>query len=75
MNVPEVYLGDTSLIIATYNEEESLSFVLEEIQNYNFGDNRVVETLPIKPNILQINIIQNFLHNQKRLGKCCERGD
>ena len=33
MNVPEVYLGDTSLIIATYNEEETLSLVLEEIQN------------------------------------------
>ena len=43
MNVPEVYLGDTSLIIATYNEEESLSFVLEEIQNYNFGEIIIVD--------------------------------
>ncbi len=43
MNVPEVYLGDTSLIIATYNEEESLSFVLEEIQNYNLGEIIIVD--------------------------------
>ena len=36
-------LRDTSLIIATYNEEESLPFVLNEIKEYNFGEVIIVD--------------------------------
>ena len=28
-------LGDVSLVIATYNEEESIQYVLDELENYN----------------------------------------
>ena len=36
-------LKDTSLIIATYNEEESLPFVLNEIKEYDFGEVIIVD--------------------------------
>ena len=36
-------LRDTSLIIATYNEEESLPFVLNEIKEYDFGEVIIVD--------------------------------
>ena len=31
-------LGDVSLVIATYNEEESIQYVLDELKNYNLGE-------------------------------------
>lgn len=43
MNDFEVSLDDVSLIIATVNEEESISFVLEEIKDYNFKEIIVVD--------------------------------
>lgn len=43
MNDFEVSLDDVSLIIATFNEEESISFVLEEIKDYNFKEIIVVD--------------------------------
>ena len=38
-----ISLDDVSLIIATYNEEESLPFVLDEIKDYNFGEIIIVD--------------------------------
>ena len=38
-----ISLKDTSLIIATYNEEESLPFVLDEIKEYGFGEIIIVD--------------------------------
>ena len=52
MNNSNISLHDVSLVIATYNEEESLSFVLNEIKSYNFGEIIIVNGL-IQP------IIQN----------------
>ena len=43
MNNLNTSLEDVSLIIATYNEEESLPFVLNEIKDYNFGEIIVVD--------------------------------
>lgn len=39
----EISLADVSLIIATYNEEESLSFVLQEIENYGLGEIIIID--------------------------------
>ena len=36
-------LNDVSLIIATYNEEESLGYVLDEIKEYNIGEIIIVD--------------------------------
>ena len=36
-------LNDVSLIIATYNEEESLGYVLDEIKDYNIGEIIIVD--------------------------------
>ena len=35
--------NDVSLIIATYNEEESLGYVLDEIKDYNIGEIIIVD--------------------------------
>ncbi len=43
MNKPDVLLEDVSLIIATYNEEESIAYVLDEIKDYNFGEIIIVD--------------------------------
>lgn len=43
MNNSNISLHDVSLVIATYNEEESLSFVLNEIKSYNFGEIIIVD--------------------------------
>ena len=40
-----ISLKDVSLIIATYNEEESLPFVLNEIKEYDFGEVIIVEVI------------------------------
>ena len=39
MNTKDVELNDVSLIIATYNEEESLGYVLDEIKDLNVRAN------------------------------------
>ena len=36
-------LGDVSLVIATYNEEESIQYVLDELENYNLGEIIIVD--------------------------------
>ncbi len=36
-------LSDVSLIIATYNEEESIDYVLNELQQYNLGEIIIVD--------------------------------
>ena len=36
-------LGDVSLVIATYNEEESIQYVLDELKNYNLGEIIIVD--------------------------------
>ena len=36
-------LNDVSLIIATYNEEESIGFVLDEIADYDFSEVLIVD--------------------------------
>ena len=43
MDKLNISLEDVSLVIATYNEEESLPFVLNEIKNYNFGEIIIVD--------------------------------
>ena len=43
MNTKDVELNDVSLIIATYNEEESLGFVLDEIKDLNIGETIVID--------------------------------
>ena len=43
MNNSEVSLEDVTLIIATFNEEESIAYVLEEIKDYNFNEIIVVD--------------------------------
>jgi glycosyltransferase involved in cell wall biosynthesis len=43
MNIKEVKLNDVSLIIATYNEEESLGYVLDEIKDLNIGETIVID--------------------------------
>ena len=36
-------LDDVSLVIATYNEEESIQYVLDELENYNLGEIIIVD--------------------------------
>ena len=43
MNKLNVNLSDVSLIIATYNEEESIGYVLSELENLNIGEVIVVD--------------------------------
>ena len=43
MNTKDVELNDVSLIIATYNEEESLGYVLDEIKDLNIGETIVID--------------------------------
>ena len=43
MNKSNVNLSDVSLIIATYNEEESIGYVLSELENLNIGEVIVVD--------------------------------
>ena len=39
----DIELNDVSLIIATYNEEESLGYVLDEIKDLNIGETIVID--------------------------------
>ena len=43
MNIRDTELIDVSLIIATYNEEESLGFVLDEIKDFNIGEIIIID--------------------------------
>jgi len=43
MNIKDVELNDVSLIIATYNEEESLGYVLGEIKDLNIGEIIIID--------------------------------
>ena len=43
MNKLNINLSDVSLIIATYNEEESIGYVLSELENLNIGEVIVVD--------------------------------
>ena len=43
MNTKHTELHDVSLIIATYNEEESLGYVLEEIKDFNIGEIIIID--------------------------------
>ena len=43
MNIKDVELNDVSLIIATYNEEESLGYVLDEIKDFNIGEIIIID--------------------------------
>ena len=36
-------LKDVSLVIATYNEEESIKYVLDELQKFNLGEIIIVD--------------------------------
>ncbi len=45
MNSSNVDLSDVSLIIATYNEEESLGFVLNELETFKVGEIIIIEEL------------------------------
>ena len=36
-------LNDVSLVIATYNEEKSIEFVLKEIENYDFHEIIIID--------------------------------
>ena len=43
MNTKDTELLDVSLIIATYNEEESLGYVLDEIKDFNIGEIIIID--------------------------------
>ena len=43
MNIKDDELNDVSLIIATYNEEESLGYVLGEIKDLNIGEIIIID--------------------------------
>lgn len=43
MNIKEAELNDVSLIIATYNEEESIGYVLDEIKDLNIGEIIIID--------------------------------
>tara|TARA_X000001036_G_scaffold200343_1_gene188389 strand:- start:1305 stop:1985 length:681 start_codon:yes stop_codon:yes gene_type:complete len=43
MKILDTELIDVSLIIATYNEEESLGFVLDEIKDFNIGEIIIID--------------------------------
>jgi len=43
MNSSNVDLSDVSLIIATYNEEESLGFVLNELETFKVGEIIIID--------------------------------
>ena len=43
MNTKDTELLDVSLIIATYNEEESLGYVLNEIKDFNIGEIIIID--------------------------------
>ena len=39
----ETSLHDVSLIIATFNEEESISYVLDELNEFNIGEIIIID--------------------------------
>ena len=43
MSTKDTELFDVSLIIATYNEEESLGYVLNEIKDFNIGEIIIID--------------------------------
>tara|TARA_B100000161_G_scaffold263347_1_gene234576 strand:+ start:1086 stop:1766 length:681 start_codon:yes stop_codon:yes gene_type:complete len=43
MNIKAAELNDVSLIIATYNEEESIGYVLDEIKDLNIGEIIIID--------------------------------
>ena len=43
MKIKEAELNDVSLIIATYNEEESIGYVLDEIKDLNIGEIIIID--------------------------------
>ena len=43
MSTKDTELLDVSLIIATYNEEESLGYVLNEIKDFNIGEIIIID--------------------------------
>ena len=43
MKTQDTELHDVSLIIATYNEEESLGYVLDEIKDFNIGEIIIID--------------------------------
>ena len=43
MNLKEAELNDVSLIVATYNEEESIGYVLDEIKDLNIGEIIIID--------------------------------
>ena len=75
MNIINTELHDVSLIIATYNEEESLGYVLDEIKDFNIGEIIIIDksSTDNTKNIAEnVNIdlenfenIRNFIINNK----------
>ena len=54
MNIKDVELKDVSLIIATYNEEESLGYVLDEIKDLTLAKSLLlIKAQQIIPKILR----------------------
>ena len=43
MQTQDTDLENVSLIIATYNEEESLGYVLDEIKDFNIGEIIIID--------------------------------
>ena len=43
MKTHDTELENVSLIIATYNEEESLGYVLDEIKDFNIGEIIIID--------------------------------
>ena len=64
-------INQVSLVIATYNEEESIAYVLDELSTYDFHEIIIVDNdndLALKKNILKDFEIYQYLTNEKNIG-------
>ena len=61
-------LQDVSLIIATYNEEESLGHVLDELKQFELGEIIIVDgNSTDNTKLLQISMMLNYVLQSKRM--------
>ena len=69
MNTKDTELHDVSLIIATYNEEESLGYVLNEIKDFNIGEIIIIDK---NSQIIQKILLKNtvkFITSHEKAGE------
>ena len=71
----EKNLEDVSLIIATFNEEESIAYVLDELQNFHVGEIIIIDGNSTDNTETIVKEYDVIFGNAKksRLGKCSQR--